>query len=288
MIKFDTINQNKKIPRYIHQINLSGCNELINPMNKTKNKHNSRNSELAENINNIRKFNKDWSYICWNEKEIYDLCLQYNDICANIFKAFCDHNKQILAKYIILHSFGGIYLDMDCTALKSFNTIPQLDSKDIILSYTNSGGFVDFPNILLKNLILEGTLMHLLNTSTIVSTPNNIYIEEIIKNILNKHRKIHEAKLVTKILTKYKNNPNVLLLDHRYFDSCHELDSCCLISKEAIVNHKHNYLLLNTRIARLLGCGFHLKEIYDCIMSCTFILAMLLIFIFGLWLAVYG
>lgn len=260
-VNVTTISPNnlKGIPKYIHQINLLGCSKIP--------------SKYTININSIRKFNEDWSYKCWSEKEIYDLCLQYSSNCAETFNAFCNHNKKILAKYIILFSFGGMYLDMDCTALKSFNTIPNLDSKDVILSYT--------PHDYLKNLILEGTLMRLLNISTIVSTANNIYIAEIIKNILTIDKKIHEAILVTKILVKYKNDPKVLLLDHRYFDSCHAIDSCCFISREAIVNHKYNYSWMNSWIVWLFGCVFHLKEIYDHIISCAFLLIILLILIYG-------
>jgi hypothetical protein len=229
-------------------------------------------SKYNENINSIRKFNSDWTLQCWDIKQIYNLCLQYSKACAKIFNNYNLHNKKILAKYIILYNYGGVYLDLDCSVLKSFNTIPDLNSKDIILSFT--------PHEYIKNFILEGTFKRLLNTSTIVSSVKNYYIKQIIDVILNtRNKKIHEAVLVTDTLLKYQHDSKILLLDHRYFDSCHSLDSCCVVSKEAIVNHKHDLTWMNSWIMWILGCVLHLKEDYDHVMCCLFSLLAIAFFI---------
>jgi len=201
--------------------------------------------------------------------------LQYSYECANAFNKLTNHNQKILLKYIILYKFGGIFLDLDCKALKSFDTIPGLSTKELILSFT--------PNEFFKNLIFEGTTMKLLNVATIVSTAKNKYINEIIDTILSGsiNEKINEKKLVTKILIKYSDN-NISLLNHCYFDSCHSINSCCLISKEAIVNYRYDYSWMNSWIVWILGCVFHLKEDYDHLMSSIFLLSCIIFWILSI------
>lgn len=254
-----------KIPKYIHQIWLLGCDKIPH--------------KYKENIASIHKFSKlssdNWIYKCWNENELYDQCLQHSQYCANLFKSYKSlRDKKKLGKYVILYNFGGIYFDMNCSLLKPLDTIPGLNSKDFIISFS--------PREYLKNLIFERTFTKILNTATILSSAKNIYIKEIISNIF-KNKIRHESLLVTKTLTPYKNDQNILLLNHKYFDPCYSLDSCCIIDKKAIVNHKHELPWMNSYIAWLLGCIFHLKEDYDHLMSSLFLLLLIVIIIMQLF-----
>jgi len=254
------------IPRYIHQIWFPIDRKIPRKYN----------INIATIHKSIESSSNKWIYKCWNEKEIYNECSQYSQDCGKLFASLNNYNdKKKLAKYVILYNFGGIYLDMNCAVLKPLDIIPGLNSKQLIISFA----FREY----LKNLIFEGTTEKLINTSTILSSPKNIYIQEMINNIFKNNKK-HESLLMTKILMKNKWDTNMLILDHKYFDPCHSLDSCCEISKKAIIDHKYQTSWLNSRIAWVLGCIFHLKEDYDRLISSLFSLLFITIIILQLFI----
>jgi mannosyltransferase OCH1-like enzyme len=66
------------------------------------------------------KYNPDWQYKLWTEKEINELGLQNRalyDAAKNYGK------KSDIARYEILYRFGGVYVDTDFECLKSFDIL---------------------------------------------------------------------------------------------------------------------------------------------------------------------
>lgn len=91
--------------------------------------------------NNIRKskeINSDWNYKLWDDKSLQEECLKYSKECYNRYISFPHmHQKIDFGRYVVLHNNGGISLDMDASAIKSFNEIPKLDQNKMIVCKLN-------------------------------------------------------------------------------------------------------------------------------------------------------
>lgn len=262
-----------KIPKIIHQIWFKDVNKIP--------------SKYYNNITSIHKLASDWTYKYWNlgGEELYDLCLQYSEQCAETFKNYKNTSHKLsLAKYVILYNMGGMFVDMDCEILKSLNAIPELKSKNLIISRA--------PDDHVRNFITTGRFfIKLLNDAVILSSPKNIYIKAVIDGIIKnsciytKHTmtcklEFSEQLILTNALSRYEKDPDVLILDSDYFDPCFSFDGCCKISKRAIIDHKHDWGALNNPIAKILGCILYLKESYDHILFCIFITTIILYILF--------
>lgn len=71
------------------------------------------------NYESTRKLNKEYTFKIWTEKEIISILGKYQ----NIFYTSSLFHKLQLAKYMITHTFGGIYSDFDIEWKERFNTI---------------------------------------------------------------------------------------------------------------------------------------------------------------------
>ena len=89
------------IPKKIHQIWL-GNKKLPNRYKKW--------------MNSWKLYNKDWDYKLWNEENIKELDIHNLDLYSN--KMNPGFRSDII-RYIILKTFGGIYIDTDFECLKS-------------------------------------------------------------------------------------------------------------------------------------------------------------------------
>lgn len=79
----------------------------------------------------VRKFHPDWEYKVWTEKEIFDENILpyevFNDIAKNSTRP--DYYAKIadVCRYIILHKYGGFYLDADTELLKPLDPLCEHD-----------------------------------------------------------------------------------------------------------------------------------------------------------------
>ena len=98
------------IPRKLHQIWYQGHANI------------SDNGKICQST--VKKINNDWDYILWDEASINKLV--ENDYAW--FKPYFNQDTNMiqkidLAKYLILHKYGGIYVDMDFIAITNFNKL---------------------------------------------------------------------------------------------------------------------------------------------------------------------
>ncbi|MBD3231838.1 hypothetical protein GF322_04215 [Candidatus Dependentiae bacterium] len=69
-----------------------------------------------------------WKYIFWNEKKLnqYFVAGLFNQKLFNKAKKNENYAQMAdIARYEIIHKFGGIYVDCDCQAIKSFDKLVQ-------------------------------------------------------------------------------------------------------------------------------------------------------------------
>ena len=93
-----------EFPKIIHQIWLQGIDVIP--------------SKYINNIETIKQFNPDYQHIIWDEKSILEI-INTNDSWKKTYFSFKHlHQKVDYARYVILWLKGGLYIDIDVTALK--------------------------------------------------------------------------------------------------------------------------------------------------------------------------
>lgn len=88
------------------------------------------------------KQNKDFEYILWDEAKIKELINQYPKYKSTFDSLPHMIQKIDMAKYLVLHKYGGIYVDMDCECIKPF--IGLLQDAEVMLVRMNVNPFEKF------------------------------------------------------------------------------------------------------------------------------------------------
>lgn len=118
----------KGIPKSIHQIYY--------------NSH-TLSEELKENINHLKKLNKDCSYHLW-DTDIEPFILEYYGIeVLRIYKRINPAYRAAqadLARYLIIYKLGGLYLDVKSSMTKPLSESLQADDRAILSHWDNRKG----------------------------------------------------------------------------------------------------------------------------------------------------
>jgi inositol phosphorylceramide mannosyltransferase catalytic subunit len=95
------------IPKIIHQIWIQGVDSMP--------------EHLKQHHNNCRIINDEFKHVAWDDQKIRKfLEKKYGDEYLKLYDSYArPAQKADLARYCILHTYGGIYLDMDMVCRKS-------------------------------------------------------------------------------------------------------------------------------------------------------------------------
>lgn len=220
-----------EFPKIIHQIWLQGENNIP--------------SKHFKNIKSIKEFNPQHKYILWDEISILEIIHKNKTWTKTYYSLIYLHQKVDYARYIILYLFGGLYIDIDVKAIKSFDDLLEKHKKyDLIVSCLNINEF---------NSILQCQHQKCINNGVIISKPN----VEVLKNMIefvdidNKCTDVTPKTICintttgplafTTIIMKYiKSNKNnkILLLQPEYLEPC--TLGICNSTKNTIIEHKHD------------------------------------------------
>jgi len=75
-----------------------------------------------DNIKSIVKYNPTWTYYFWSDESARKLIAERHPYLLNTYDGYDEGIKRGDAlRYVILHEFGGVYLDMDFEALRPFD-----------------------------------------------------------------------------------------------------------------------------------------------------------------------
>ena len=150
------------IPKQIHQIWIQGEAHFKE----------QRAQEYAWALR-MQKLFPDWSYRLWCEQEICELIhTSYPQLSALLNASPNYAFTSDLGRLVILHKFGGLYIDTDYVVLKPFDHFILPNTTFGCIYYDT---FNDFDSELLDNW------RH--NTCLILSTPNSAVINEWLKNM---------------------------------------------------------------------------------------------------------
>jgi mannosyltransferase OCH1-like enzyme len=96
--------------KIIHQIWFQGCDKVTR-------------SEFRENMRNWQLLNPEWKYNCMDDAGLRKACYEYSQDAGKIYDKFpLLHQKVDFGRYVVLFQQGGAYIDMDCYALRSFES----------------------------------------------------------------------------------------------------------------------------------------------------------------------
>lgn len=225
--------------KIIHQIWLQGENNIPEKYN--------------DNIKSIKKINKNYEYILWDEIKILNLIKSDKKILDTYYKFSYMHQKIDFAKYVILYKLGGIYIDIDAEALKPINLlVKKFNNYDLIISYINS-------NILEKWLVCGSSNCY--NNGIILAKKNNNIMKKLIDYIVE-YPSCYDLNFKV-ICINNTTGPNIfskvikenlddktLVLPYNYLEPC--LYTNCDVTDETYIKHKHELSWMSINVKNLI------------------------------------
>jgi len=101
-------NSEQRIPKIIHQIWLGS----------------EPPQDIQQCISTVREKNPDYRYYLWDDNSIEDLVFLNKQLLQRTTNL---GQKSDIIRYAVLKQFGGVYLDTDFIAVKSFDSLLHLD-----------------------------------------------------------------------------------------------------------------------------------------------------------------
>ena len=166
--------------------------------------------------------NPDFKYMFWNDKKIIELIKEYPIYKKKFDKLEHMIQKIDIAKYIILHKYGGIYVDVDSECLKPINNL--LNNRQIVIIQINVNPFEKvlaygkFTGNALQNGVMAGEKnhpfwIHCLNTFMNEDMDKKIY-ETSLKYIF----RTTGPALLTKSYEIYPNKDQIIIIPNSKID----------------------------------------------------------------------
>lgn len=83
-------------------------------------------------IDSWLKFHPDWEYKLWTDDDNRNLIKEHYHEYLDFYDRYpAPIQRADIVRYFILHKFGGLYVDLDCIALRSLDTI--IEENEIVL-----------------------------------------------------------------------------------------------------------------------------------------------------------
>lgn len=223
------------IPRVIHQIWYQG------------------EDQIPEHLQVYRKtwmdIHPDYTFVLWDQQVIESLMKRYPQNIQDLYNSYDIMIQRIdFARYVILYTFGGIYIDMDVKCLKSLNNIYDKHvDKNVILSYCP----YDFWHSSLLRLVGLEANEKLVNNGVIACIPQHPFMLKVIQQAEKNKYTIfkHVSNMMYIFYTTgpivvtqaYRDDKSddVVILDNTYFEAC-DIDSVrkgCIPPSHAVALH---------------------------------------------------
>ncbi len=211
----------------------------------------------------------------WDDTKIKEHFKNNKKILNTYNKLIYLHQKVDFIRYCILYEFGGIYMDMDVTILKSFD--------EIINKYHNYECIISDINLNAMESYLLCLNNRCYNNGIIISKPKSQFMSNLINEIhknnkckcydLNKSMCINRTTgplLFTRVFNNYANKKNIKVLDWSYFEPC-ILGDLCDIRDNTILVHHHNASWINGFFTMIGYYYFKYKSLFYLLLIIIFI-----------------
>src|SRR5438105_4266380 len=104
------------IPKIIHQIWLQGSDNNNNPINIP--------DDYPNFTDSWKQMNKEFTYVLWDDDKIMALMKEKFPFLIQKYNSLPRFIQKVdIAKFMILYTYGGIYVDLDLECLKSVNDL---------------------------------------------------------------------------------------------------------------------------------------------------------------------
>lgn len=211
---------NNKIPQKIHQIWF----DLKNTPNVPK--------FYESNINSLKDKNKDWEYKLWSLKDALELIEKDYPAYLEPFNNFkYPISKCDFFRYILMHKYGGFYIDLDFYCDKSLDIFLESVNYKAVDSVNECKGNVsvilseEWPNSSRENMIGSTKTLH---NGILVSKPNHVFWIILMDTCLHKSKSIDGdyttvfdisgTRLLYNVSKKYLNVfDDILIVQNYYF-----------------------------------------------------------------------
>lgn len=220
--------------KHIHQIWLQGSVHMP--------------ERFQSNVDEVKNLHPDWKYTLWDDMEIIKLLRSKNKIFGDslidiYYKLQHLHQKVDFARYIILHEYGGAYVDMDAKSIQSMD--------NLLIEYQNYEMIVSKLNLnFIENLIATGS-RYFINNGVIIAKKQAMILEKLIREIINDYECkgwIRTMKIIcinettgpkkfTQVIQKYHSQYPIKILSHEYFEPC-VLENCDVTDNTYFI-HRH-------------------------------------------------
>lgn len=225
-----------QVPKIMHQIWYQGAHAIP--------------TKYLENINNLRAANPSWEHKIWDKHSLRKECASLGPKYLQTFDTYYIMHQQIdFGRYCVLLKYGGISVDMDVLALKSFDTL-------IFLPLVT--------NLVISELPLMGheatIYSSLLNNATLICPPNDKALHAIIHTLIRRQRfqvrkwwwksslvpnafvvmKTTGPDAITDILQNLPPHIPFDVLPPTYFEPCLGQDPYCQPASTSILYHQHH------------------------------------------------
>lgn len=240
------------IPNIIHQIWIQGYDKIP--------------SDLMIYHNGCKAINDNFNYIVWDDNKIRELLIskfdkKYIETYDN-YKIFAQ--KADFARYAILYTYGGIYLDMDMLCRKNLTSF--LKYNFFFTSYMFYNFFKRFLNGIVGSRAGHPVFEYIFN---------NIFIRK--NNTKSVTDSTGTGLFYYSIMEYVKNNPShdLKMIDRKYLDPCnmYNNDSCRYTCEDCYIAHT-NY---SSWSPTLRICKFLLKYKYAILVILLLTIILILI-----------
>ncbi len=201
-------------PKLIHQIWLQGWSNLP--------------TEFKANVQSVIDKNPDWKHMQWDDKYIIDTVTAIGPEYLAKYNSFkLIHQRVDFGRYAILYMYGGVSVDIDALALRSFNFTPHLSDSDFIVSNNSRDSFVNNATIFVseKNPLMKD-LLDSIGTDCTGMTDSSCILNTAGITAFNKFVQAHKD--------------SITILPNTYFEPCSGRDKHCIPGPLAILDHQHS------------------------------------------------
>ena len=220
------------------------------------------------NVESVITKNPTWNVYKWDNdsirQELKNFGQEYLDKYDN-FKLL--HQKIDFARATLLYIYGGASIDTDIVALKGFDSLPHINTSDLIVS--------------------EKPHSKSMNNATIIASKNNPILKYLIDNIETPCKEGEsDYKCIqrttgpyafNKILKPYKDQ--ITVLDKVYLEPCTSLDPFCAPSQNlSVLDHRHELSWLKPWHKKVIKSYFVAKHYkYQILIGIIILIALILI-----------
>lgn len=195
---------------------------------------------LKSNIQSLIDKNPGYEIRRWDEKSLRKVVESLGPEYLAKWDSFPHmHQRVDFGRYAVLYkNGGGISVDTDVVALKGFDSTPNINTSNFLVSYNSSNAF--------ENYVKNGRSVSL-NNATILVSPNNAILKGLLDHILGLSCSLNQSKEsciqgttgpreFTTYLNQHKDK--ITILPNVYFEPCGS-DPNCVIPEQSVLDHRH-------------------------------------------------